>query len=223
MSIQYINDDKLKTHIKNLIFPVRCPYCGSVILSDEYACKNCIEQFPKSYYTKYAAGGYRCVSPFPYSKIFRYGVKNFKFNKRKNYAEKFAIVMCKCISESYTNSSFDIVTCVPMHKKMIRKRGYNQAELLARECSKILGVPYCDTLEKFKMNKPQHSVSAKERENNVRGVFRIIDKNCVSDKNILIVDDIITTGNTLGECAKTLAKFGCKTICCATLCSVEID
>lgn len=223
MPTQYINGNKLKTHIKNLLFPVRCPYCGNVILSDEYACKNCIEQFPKSYYKKYAAGGCQCVSPFPYSGIFSRGVKNFKFNRRKNYAKQFAVVMCQCISKNYFDRSFDIVTCVPMHKKMIRKRGYNQAELLARECSKILGVPYCDTLEKFKMNKPQHSVSAKERENNVKGVFRAIDKNCVADKNILIIDDIITTGSTLGECVKVLTKCGCKTICCAALCSVEID
>lgn len=223
MPTQYINCNKLKSYIKNLIFPARCPYCGKVISSDEYACKDCIEQFPKSYYKKYAAGGYCCVSPFPYSGIFSCGVKKFKFNKKKSYAKQFAVVMCQCISKSYCDCRFDIVTCVPMHKKMIRKRGYNQAELLARECSKILGIPYCDTLEKFKMNRPQHSVSARERENNVKGVFRIIDKNCVADKNILIIDDIITTGNTLGECAKVLTKCGCKIICCGALCSVEID
>lgn len=83
-----------------------------------------------------------------------------------------------------------------------------------------MNIPYCDTLEKFKENLEQHSIKASERAKNVMGVYRIIDKELIKDKKILIIDDIITTGHTLGECAKILMKKGCKSVDCAVLCSV---
>ena len=129
-------------------------------------------------------------------------------------------MIVQSVLEVHEEINFDIITCVPMHKDDRKKRGYNQAELLARECAKIMNIPYIDTLEKHKKNKVQHSIKAKERAKNVRGVYRLIQKDIVKDKNILIIDDIITTGHTLGECAKVLSKGKCKSIRCAVVCSV---
>jgi ComF family protein len=129
-------------------------------------------------------------------------------------------MIAQSVREVFPDEQFDFVTCVPMHKKSFKERGYNQAELLAKECAKFLSLPYVDTLEKFKENKTQHSVSGKERAQNVRGVYRIIEKDRVAGKKILIIDDIITTGNTLGECARIISKAKCTKICCATLCAV---
>ena len=212
--------DKLKESVKDILFPVRCPYCETVIHKTEYACEDCKKKFPSPAIIKYAVGGYKCTSPFPYDGIFKKAVKRFKFGNKGGYAKQLAFPMVQSILESYPGVDFDLITCVPMHKKRLAQRGYNQAELLARECAKIMNIPYCDTLEKFKENREQHSIKASERAKNVKGVYRIIDKELVCDKNIMIIDDIITTGHTLGECAKILMKKGCKSAECAVLCSV---
>lgn len=168
---------------------------------------------------RYATGGYICTSPFPYEKIFRNAVINFKFHNCGIYAEPLAHEMVRAIKDVYRDKDFDIVTCVPMHKDTLKERGYNQAELLARECAKLLGVEYADLLAKTKKNKTQHSIKAAERAKNVIGVYSPIDKNFIKGKRILIIDDIITTGSTLGECARILNKCKCGEICCCTLCT----
>ena len=78
---------------------------------------------------------------------------------------------------------------------------------------------YADLLAKTKKNKTQHSIKAAERAKNVIGVYSPIDKNLIKGKRILIIDDIITTGSTLGECARILNKCKCGEICCCTLCT----
>ena len=215
--------DKLKNSVKDILFPVRCPYCETIIHKTEYACEDCKKKFPSPAIIRYAVGGYKCTSPFPYDGIFKKAVKNFKFGNKGGYAKQLAFPMVQSILESYQGVNFDLITCVPMHKKRLIERGYNQAELLARECAKIMNIPYFDTLEKFKENREQHSIKASERAKNVKGVYRIIDKELVTDKKILIIDDIITTGNTLGECAGILVKNGCNSVNCAVLCSVIMN
>ena len=211
-----------KTAVTDSIFPVRCPYCGKVIEHKDYACADCKKQFPERAIIRYAIGGCVCASALPYDGIFANGVKRFKFNNNAAYAKQLAIVLVMAILEIFQGEKFDLITCVPMHKDGLKERGYNQAELLARECAEIMQIPYVDTLEKFRKNRTQHSIKASERADNVRGVFRIIDKSIVKNKNILIIDDIITTGHTLGECTRILAKSGCSFVSCATLCSVTM-
>lgn len=203
------------------IFTVRCPYCSAVIDRKEYACEKCRKDFPSAAVFRYAVGGYKCVSPFPYSGKYRKAVWDFKFNNCGAYAKQLALKMVDSIFEVYKEESFDIVTCVPMHKSSLKQRGYNQAMLLAKCCAEIMNLPYEDTLIKHKKNKAQHSIKASERAENVKGVYKIADKNIVENKRILLIDDIITTGSTLGECAKILSKSGSVKVCCATVCAVE--
>lgn len=214
--------NKIKETAKDILFPVRCPYCECVIDKTEYACEECKKAFPSPAFQKYAVGGYTCISPFPYDGIFKRAVRKFKFNNLGGYAKQLAFPLVQSIIECYQTSNFDIITCVPMHKKRLKKRGYNQAELLAKECAEIMNIPYCDTLEKHRENLEQHSIKASQRADNVKGVYRIIDKELVENKNILIIDDIITTGNTLGECARILTKSGCNSVSCAVLCTVVL-
>ena len=76
-----------------------------------------------------------------------------------------------------------------------------------------------ETLDKIRYNKKQHTLKASERRENVKGVFKCRDPELVKDKNVLIIDDIITTGATLGECAKILKKAGCASVSCAVFCA----
>ena len=170
-------------------------------------------------YKRFACGGYPCAAAFPYEGAYARAVRCLKFHDRTDYAKPLAAQIVHAILETLDDKSFDLVTCVPMHKKERARRGYNQAELLARECAEMMGLPFAEVLEKFKRTKPQHKTNAKERMLNVRGVFRMIDRESVKGKHVLLIDDIITTGNTLGECAKNLSQGKCRFVSCAVVCT----
>lgn len=204
--------------IRTFLFPNRCPFCNRVIEEKEIACKTCISKFPKNYYDGFAIGGFRCISPFYYEDDFRKGMLQFKFHDRDYYGKSMGILMVDTIKRGYGDLHFDIITAVPLHNKRLKERGYNQSEILARVIAEELNISYTETLFKHKNNKAQHTLKGKDRMNNVKNAYKVIDKSLIKDKNILIVDDIITTGCTIGECAKTLFKGGCNTVCCCTLC-----
>ena len=217
--------DKLKRGTLNAVFPVVCPYCNNVIYPDDFACDKCRAQFPEFSLRRYAIGGFLCSSAFPYKEMYAGAVKSFKFGEKGYYAKQLAYMMVKAIKDIYTEqeiADFDVITCVPMHKKDKKRRGFNQSELLARECSVLLNIEYADVLIKHKKNLKQHTLKRSEREKNVKGVFKCAQGDAVKDKHVLIIDDIITTGHTLGECARILKKGGCRAVSCAVLCSVVI-
>ena len=104
---------------------------------------------------------------------------------------------------------YDIILIVPISKKRLKERGYNQTELIAKEIAKITKIKIeKNVLLKIKNTLPQSTLNREEREKNVKGVYaaRRIDK--IKGKRILIIDDIYTTGNTVNECAKTLIEKG---------------
>ena len=111
------------------------------------------KRIPRNATCTICTGGYVCTSPFPYDGIFRRAVLNFKFHNCGAYAELLSHEMVRSIKDVYRDREFDLVTCVPMHKDTLRERGYNQAELLAKECARILGIEYADLLAKTKKNK----------------------------------------------------------------------
>jgi ComF family protein len=110
---------------------------------------------------------------------------------------------------------FDCVVSVPMHRSKLRSRGYNQAELLARELAKALRVPYRAVLSKTAERRQQSTLARRDRHANVRGVFRASE--AAHDARILLVDDVSTTGETLRACAEVLRKGGAKRVCAAVV------
>lgn len=206
--------------LSDIIFTVKCPYCGKAINRKSIACDDCFSRFPKKDYTKVVADNCKCVCPFEYSSIFKKAVLSFKFGGNGRYAKNFAIPMKNTINNVYSNKKFDIITCVPMHKKDKSLRGYNQAELLAKQCADALDIPFMNLLRKTKRNSVQHKLNAYDRVSNVIGVYEAINTDLIKEKNILIIDDIITTGSTLKECVYELRLFEPKDIQCAALCSV---
>lgn len=213
---------KIGKSAADAFYPAVCPYCDKVIAKGSYACEACSAKLPEISYKRYAVGGHICSAPLPYEGKYANAVKRLKFSNRGDYAKPLAFQVVNTALSIIEDKTFDLVTCVPMHKVDKRKREYNQAELLARECAEIMGLPYLDTLEKIKRNSPQHKAKGKDRAKNVRGVFRVIDKELVEGKHVLLIDDIITTGHTLGECSAMLSKAGCKKISCAVVCTVGV-
>lgn len=111
-----------------------------------------------------------------------------------------------------------MISCIPLSKKRFHDRGYNQAELLAKEISKNVDVRFVPTLKKIKNNTAQSTIKdAKQRAVNVVGAYTVIDPNAVKGKRILLVDDVVTTGSTVSECARMLKRAGAKAVYCITL------
>lgn len=211
---------KLK-RILAFIFPKRCQYCRKVINYNEVICKECLKNIKRKVYIKEIKINeektVQVVSPFIYEKEIRKAICAFKFNGKVELSENLAESMALSIKEKFNVSEIDFITSVPMTEKSYQKRGYNQAEILARHVAKKLDLPYIEVLCKIKENKKQHTLSMNDRKENIRGVYSIIDKNLVKGKNILICDDIVTTGSTLAECMKLLLNSGTNNIHGATI------
>lgn len=217
---------KIKKALHNialLLYPNRCPFCRKVIEHNEHVCKECVKEMPKDPIIRGVFRGHRCVSLLPYLSKYKTALASFKFKNKTQYAQQFANIMADLINDCYYDTVFDYVTFVPMHEKELKKRGYNQSELLAKQLSSILKIPYLSTLDKIKHTSPQHTLSVKDRRKNLLGAFNALDKNLIKDKTILLIDDIITTGSTLDECVKTLEKAKPQLVCCATLISAVIS
>lgn len=200
-----------------IFLPDRCPFCDKLIETGKLRCEKCKVNLSKTSYNKPAKGGIHCISSSPYTEHFAEAVKRFKFNNRKQYAYSLASIMAENIVKEYPDETFDYITYVPMHKIKERERGYNHSKLLAKKLSQILQIPLASTLVKVRNNQPQHKLQkAAEREKNVKGAFKVSDKELVKNRKILLIDDIITTGNTLGECARMLNLCKPASIHCAT-------
>ncbi len=148
----------------------------------------------------------------------------FKYGKNDYLDRLLAGFLIKKISESDDLKDIDFILPVPMHRFDKFKRGYNQTELLAREISKKIGVPILsDRLMKCKRTPSQTTLSVKQRVKNVKDAFRVKNPEILENKNILLLDDVFTTGSTVNECAKEIRKARVKQINVITLaCSCEI-
>ncbi|MBQ4104966.1 MAG: ComF family protein [Clostridia bacterium] len=206
--------------IINAFLPERCPYCNKVVALGEKACDECLRDFPEIIYIRRAIGGYLTVSPLPFMDNFSKAIKRFKFKRKTQFATQLATPIAEAVAKEYKDFEFDMISCVPLHPRKLNERGFNQSEILAREVSEMLSVPFEHTLIKTKHNEPQHSLKGDKRKKNVKGVYKVKDKMLIKNKRILLIDDIITSGNTLGECAKMLDIGGAEIICCATFATV---
>lgn len=202
------------------VFPELCPYCNRTIMYGFTECDECRDKLPPLHIQKYANGGYPCASRFYYEEQFAEAVKRFKFRGYKQYAASLATQLFKAVEHYFGDEDIDVVTFVPMHKKRKRLRGYNQAELLARELAKLMILPCEPLLYTAKNNPVQHKCDTPaKRRDNVKGVYKPTDKERIKGRRILVVDDIFTSGYTLGECCKVLEKAGARKLFCATVCA----
>jgi ComF family protein len=107
----------------------------------------------------------------------------------------------------------DIIIPVPLHPKRKKVRGFNQAKVIAEELARLRGIKLEEgALAKVKNVPPQTLLETDEREENVLGAFRVVDEEKIRKKNIILVDDVYTTGSTVKECSSVLRKAGAKEI-----------
>ena len=208
------------------IFPPRCAVCGKVIAKAEVFCEDCEEKFPH-FPREFALRGETnpvgspCIALFAYKGALRRAVLAFKFQGFRGASRGFGIRMAQALQDRI-NTNF-VVTFVPMDRSRQLERGYNQAELLAQEVAAHLSLPCVPLLKKTRVTAQQHTLSREKRRENARGAFAA--EKGAAGRNVILCDDIVTTGETLRECIRVLRAAGAKSVICAVIAyaGVEIE
>ena len=202
--------------ILDLIYPQVCGICGK--LHTKSLCNKCKIKLKKEF--KFQTDSYeQDLSKnfiehnyfFKYENLIRSQILSLKF-REKPYIHRTIAYFLEKMQKSFENlKKYDIILIVPISNQRRKERGYNQSELIASPISKILDIPIAkNILYKTKNTVPQSSLNKKQREDNAKGVYKVINVEKIYNKKILLIDDIYTTGNTVNECANTLIKKGIK-------------
>ena len=221
-----------KLKLLHIFFPNKCTCCKRVIPALDLFCNECFEKFeltsgerckicfnlkekcdckshPKFYF--------RSVAPFVYKAPLKNAVLHIKWFKDKRVVEFFVKYMLDIMAKKYKDVKFDAIIPVPIYKSKLKQKGFNQTQVICDELSNQLNIPVLDkALVQCKEAKPQHSLTFKERRENVKGIYKA-NPIPIEYQRVLLVDDIMTSGATLNECAKVLRIEGVTKIYCACI------
>lgn len=217
--------------IKGVMWPQRCIFCGDVMFENpENTCESCKENLPyvegnicfncgreKKECTCNSSVKYydKVIAPFYYEKDVRRCIHSIKFKYHDEYIKPLSEHMYKTFLQRYADEEFDFITYVPLYKKDLKSRSFNQSEILAKCLSEKTGIPVRkDLIKKIYPTKKQSKSDMIERYGNVLGVFDIDRDEDLTGMRVLLVDDIETTGATLSECGKMLFLAGAQKVCC---------
>lgn len=223
--------------VLDIFYPRHCAVCDRLLpIKEKYICHGC-EKF-----LKYTGEDYclKCGRPvddareycpacqrkevsfcsgrslFLYDAKLKESIIRFKYHGRQEYAAFYADEMYRAFGKWIEKCCPDALIPVPIHKERYRKRGYNQAEVLARELGRCSGVPVLsEYLIRVKNTLPQKELSEKERVQNLKEAFYVRKMTQELYKNmncVIIIDDIYTTGSTMEACAKVLREEGIRTV-----------
>ncbi len=149
------------------------------------------------------------ISVFEYTGMVKESLIRFKFYNKPGYYRTYARLMADRIRKTTDVTKYNMVLSVPLHKHREFSRGYNQARLISKELSRILRLPECSyILKRERYTEAQSLLDKQKRNQNVKGAFVVTAPKKVKGKNILLVDDILTTGSTLEECSRVLKQAG---------------
>ena len=202
--------------ILDLIFPPVCGICNKEI--NTYLCGKCEKEINKitcvgenRYDNKYFSTH---MYLFKYEGIIRNKIISYKFNDKPYLYKTFCEIFVKNKKVCEIIKKYDIIISVPMYKKKKNQRGYNQSELIAKETAKkVENIEYRnDILIKIRNTAKQSSLNKEQRKENLKNAYAVNNNEYILNKNILIFDDIYTTGSTANECAKTLIEAGAKDV-----------
>lgn len=205
----------------DLLFPPRCIFCRSILKQGECGiCAHCQKELPwitgEEANQKFEFVS-SCVSPLRYQGEVRESVHRYKFSDRSGYAKTYGTLLAQCITD-HLKDKYDLITWVPLSAKSLKQRGYDQSMLLALSAALELNDVAVETLRKARNTDAQSSLKEDAaRRANVLGAYEVVDPDLIEGKRILLIDDVVTTGSTLSECARTLRTYGAADVVCATL------
>ena len=204
-----------------LLYPPKCPFCEKLLQGEEtLICGDCRRSLPYAGAAGKQSGRFflLCVSPLFYRDKAREALLRFKFGSRSGSAAAFASLMAERVEQDLAGK-YDLITWVPVSLLRLRRRGYSQSRLLAEETARLLGAETAAMLRKCRYRQPQSRLTgAAARTANVSGAFAAVHPERFLGKRVLLIDDVVTTGATLSECARVLLTEGASGVVCATLC-----
>lgn len=198
--------------IINIFYPNACGICGNISKYD--ICPKCITKLNRIKQCKkhiYLTRNFTdAMYIFKYQDLVRESFLKYKFGEQNYRYKAFANFMIKDKKICGFLKKYDIIIPVPISKKRKMQRGYNQSELIIKECAKLdKNITVCmDVLYKIKDTKPQSTLNKEQRMINVQDAYKTQNSEIIKNKKVLLFDDIYTTGSTLEECAKVLKKSG---------------
>jgi ComF family protein len=195
-----------------------CTICGRPFFDasgDDHPCGNCLSRTPHFI----SARAWACYPRDEADKHpLRRVVQRFKYGRKVSLGKPLGRLMTFGCEEFLNGWDVDLILPVPLHPKRLRWRGFNQSVLLARQVGRAYGIPLDPyVLFREKETPPQTQLSEEERRRNVRGVFSVRGKQAIQRKNLLLVDDVYTSGATVNECSRALRRAGAKEVHVLTL------
>jgi competence protein ComFC len=238
---------KLKNDLLDFVYPQSCAICRKPISQDAPdVCEECWSNlavlphsfcpYCKSFFEEdYKVLEHDCVllnrfevrrilavrSMGTFDDYYQILIHRLKYNQKIPLGRRLAQKLGETVSWDRNFSSCDVVIPVPLHRARKRERGFNQSEILAEGVSRVIDVPVSKDILKRKRNtKDQTHLNVQQRKENVEGAFAVIHPDKIIGKRVILVDDVMTTGVTLNECAKMLLQAGAKVIFAVTLAKV---
>ena len=209
----------IKEAILQLLFPSKCLLCRKILQNGELdLCKACRTDSPECtnhqkklpFIDSWTAVWYYEDNP-------RRSILRYKFQGARSCAQGYGRLLAMKLLEAHPDG-FDVITWVPISPLRRFTRGYDQVELLAQAVGRELGMEPQRLLRKIRHNRPQSGIVGEaKRRANVLGAYQVENPEALSGKRILLLDDVITTGSTAGECARMLLTAGAKEIHCGAV------
>ena len=202
-------------NLLELVYPNVCGFCNKICKNE--LCNKCKMKIiqhqidivikPENKYFK------ELISILKYEGIIRDKILQYKFEDKAYIYKTFAKIVLKNKKVCGLLKKYDIIIPVPIHKKRKLQRGYNQTQLIAKEISKNIDIKLCNNvLIKNKNTIAQSKLNKNKRKQNIKGAFKVLNVQNIQGKNVLLFDDIYTTGSTANECSKILKEAGAKTV-----------
>ncbi|MDD5772993.1 MAG: ComF family protein [bacterium] len=188
----------------NLFSPPFCFHCGKPLFYSgdlsERLCAPCKEK--KGHFDRAFIIG-------SYENSLREAVHQFKYNKKAALRKYFSVLINDYVEKNNVLDKVDVIVPVPLFLTKKRERGFNQSELLAKEISKKWSLPVSTkNLYRARHTEPQYNLDYTGREKNIKGAFKLKDKDIIEGKRVLLIDDVVTTGATINECSRILKNEG---------------
>ena len=207
--------------VLDLLFPPKCVFCGKVLdTGEDGLCARCQRELPWLTDGEAELTGEffsLCAAPLRYQDKVRDSVRRYKFKGRRGYHKLYGRLVAQCVHD-HLAGRYDLITWVPLSPQRKKERGYDQAFLLASAAALELGEVAVETLRKERNTDPQSGLTEDaQRRANVLGAYTPVDPELVAGKRVLLIDDVVTTGSTLSECARMLRTMGAEDVVCTAL------
>ena len=209
----------------DLLFPPKCVLCKKLLAREEtdicHHCRQIAPEMEKPNFRLSFVAGWTAL--WYYKDDVRSSVLRFKFGGKRSYALSYGRALAMHLQQKGF-SQYDILSYIPVSPLRKLHRGYDQVELIATTVAEELGVKLIPTLRKIRNTPPQSGFKdVSQRRANVLGAYKIKDASLVRGKQILLLDDVITTGATASECARVLLVAGAKEVYCAAMAAAYQD